>query len=67
MHRNVIFADRDGDPVRDVQEGHDLQELQGAGRGDQAEAASLPLQRRQGRVDPLRSHRLHQELHQGGL
>ena len=45
MHRNVIFADRDGDPVRDVQEGHDLQELQGAGRGDQAETAAVSLQR----------------------
>ena len=45
MHRIVIFADRDGDPVRDVQEGHDLQELQGAGRGNQAETAPVSLQR----------------------
>ena len=38
------MLDWDWDTVRDVQEGHGQQELQGAGRHHQAEVASLPLQ-----------------------
>ena len=47
--------------VRNIQESHVDGELHGAGRSDQIQDPSLPLQWRGGEVDPLRTPGLSQE------